>query len=234
MPKKGTIMNSVYDLMQQMPLFQGLSFEHLMDIVEKVRFDFRKAASDEVIVYQGDPCTELVYIIRGRYTSLCEAPELKLKVKEVLEGPALLEPYSLFGYDAVFTATYRAVEELQYVIIPKSYISSYLGNFEIFRLNYFNILSRRAQQLRNKARMPVGETVGKKFVHFMIRQCEKQTGAKVVSIRMLDLAVLLDETRLNISRLLNTWEAQGLLLLTRQTIEISEFERLIELVKDEK
>lgn len=231
MPKKGTIMNSVYDLMQQMPLFQGLSFEHLMDIVEKVRFDFRKAASDEIIVYQGDPCTELIYIIRGRYTSLCETPDYKLKVKEVLEGPTLLEPYSLFGYDAVFTSTYRAVEELQYVVISKSYISSYLGNFEIFRLNYFNILSRRAQQLRNKARMPVGENTAEKIIYWALRQCEKPTGEKVFSIRMLDLATLLDETRLNISRLLNTWEKQGFLTLTRQTIEIPEFGRLIEAAK---
>ena len=232
MPKKGTIMNSVYDLMQQLPLFQGLSFEHLMDIVEKVRFDFRKAAPNEVIVYQGDPCTELVYIIRGQYTSLCETPEYKLKVKEVLDGPALLEPYSLFGYDAVFTATYRAVEELQYVIISKSYISSYLGDFEIFRLNYFNILSRRAQQLRNKARMPVGENTARKFVYFILRQCEKPTGSKILSVRMLDLAVLLDETRLNVSQLLNAWEKQGLLTLTRQTIEILELERLVKVVKE--
>lgn len=217
-------MDSIYDVLLQMPLFQGLSLDHFTEILEKVRFDFRKANDGEVMAYQGDPCTEFLYIIRGTVSSHCERENPRFQIMEYLETPELLEPYSLMGYDSSYTSTYRAYGEVNYVAINKSFVLSTLCEYEIFRLNFLNMLSRRTQLLREKVMLPAGDSISLKVWNWMWRFCEKEYGRKLFMIRMEDLAEMVDETRLNVSKLLNEWETNNLLHLGRLRIEVPRLE----------
>ncbi len=214
-------MDSIYDILLQVPLFQGLSLEHFTEILEKVRFDFRKATPGEVLVYQGDVCGELLYAIKGDMSVRSEKPfGESCQVIECMQAPELIEPYSLMGYQQSYTATYRAVSEVNYVIIEKSFVLSCLCEYEIFRMNYLNILSRRVQLLQEKLQVPVGNTTSEKVYNWMCRICERESGNKMFQMRMEDLAVLVDDTRLNISRVLNAWQGRGLLRISRLRIEV--------------
>ena len=44
-----------------------------------------------------------------------------------------------------YTATYKARTDINIVTIDKLFVLNELNNYEIFRLNYLNILSNRAQ-----------------------------------------------------------------------------------------
>lgn len=223
-------MDSIYDILLQMPLFQGVSPEHLTEILEKVRFDFRKASKGETIAYQGEFCSELIFVIKGKLSSRCEVlSESPFQVMEYYDAPELIEPYSLMGYQSCYTSTYNAAGDVHYFVISKLSVLSCLCEYEIFRMNFLNLLSRRAQLLRLKIMAPSGVTVSAKIYNWMRRMCEKETGRKVFKIRMEDLAALIDETRLNVSKLLNEWQEQGLLRLSRLRIEVSAMEALKEI-----
>ena len=63
-----------------------------------------------------------------------------------MEAPYLLEPQSLFGMNTHYTSAYVAHTEAHTVSISKAFVLSDLFKYEIFRLNYMNIVSNRAQK----------------------------------------------------------------------------------------
>jgi CRP-like cAMP-binding protein len=132
-----------------------------------------------------------------------------------------------------FSATYYTKSEAQILTIDKSYILGELDNYQIFKLNYLNLLSNRCQILQQK--IWDGHTNGiveKKFFNFLQLRCQKPYGEKTLKITMEDLASLIDETRINVSRLLNEWQKQELLQLKRKEIYIPALENIAEQIKN--
>ena len=54
---------TMYDTLLQLPLFQGLCKNDFTSILGKVKLHFRKYNADEIIVEQGEPCTELIFLL---------------------------------------------------------------------------------------------------------------------------------------------------------------------------
>ena len=60
---------TMYDTLLQLPLFQGLCKNDFTSILGKVKLHFRKYNADEIIVEQGEPCTELIFLLNGEISS---------------------------------------------------------------------------------------------------------------------------------------------------------------------
>lgn len=127
-----------------------------------------------------------------------------------------------------YTATYRARRDVNVVTIDKSFVLSELNNYEIFRLNYLNILSNRAQVAYDKLWNNHIGSIQDKILNFLLLRAMKPEGEKVLKIKMEDLASLIDETRINVSKALNEMQEKGLVLLSRKEISIPSLEKLIE------
>jgi transcriptional regulator len=98
----------------------------------------------------------------------------------------------------------------------------------IFRLNYLNILSNRAQVAYEKLwNSHIGNTE-EKILNFLVLRSMKPEGKKILKIKMEDLASLIDETRINVSKVLNDLQEQGLVQLSRKAISIPALEKLTE------
>ena len=69
-------------------------------------------------------------------------------------------------------------------------------------------------------------------MNFIGIRCQKKTGEKVLHTTMEDLASLIDETRINLSRLLNHLQSQGLVRLRRKEIHIPQFEKMTEYLNE--
>lgn len=213
-------MNSTYDLLRLMPLLQGISCDDFTKILEKCPFDFRKAAKNEYVVHQGDMCQELLYLIKGKFSVTTELG--KFVMEEEISGSTLIEPYSLMGYNGCYLSTYRATEDSSFFALRKWEVLGYLCEFPIVRMNMLNILSRRAQVLRDKLLQPVGSTTEEKIKYWLFRVCNTLEGKKTFHIRMEDLADEINETRLSVSRVLNTWKNEKFVLISRGKLVIPE------------
>ncbi|MGI6220087.1 MAG: Crp/Fnr family transcriptional regulator [Bacteroidaceae bacterium] len=216
--------NSTYDLLRLMPLLQGISFDDFTRILEKCPFDFRKVTSGATIVRQGDACQELLYLIRGTFSATTELE--RFTMEEEVVGPALIEPYSLMGYDGCYTSTYRAEVDSSYFALRKNEVLERLCSYPIVRMNLLNILSRRAQVLRQRLLRPVGATAEEKVKYWLLRVCNTYEGRKAFRIRMEDLADEVNETRLSVSRVLNAWKDRDLASISRGKLQILAAERL--------
>ena len=218
----------MYDNLLQLPLFQGLCKDDFTTIIEKVKFHFLNYKENDIIRNQGDTCNQLVFLLSGEITQKVANEEEGYTLSETLHAPHIIEPYSLFGMDTRYTATYLAKTDATLLTIDKAYVYTELNNYEIFRLNYLNILSNRIQVSHKKLWSNHLSSLNEKFVYFLLDRCLKPQGDKVLNITMEDLARIVNETRINVSRMLNDMHQQGLIQLKRKEIYIPALEKLTE------
>lgn len=218
----------MYDTLLQLPLFQGLCKEDFTLILERVKFHFLNYNPQETITRQGDPCNQLIFLLSGEVSLKAEDEAQVYTLVETLDEPCIIEPFSLFGMNTTYTATYQAQTEAKLLTIDKAYIYSELNNYEIFRLNYLNLLSNRIQVAHQKLWNNRMGTLNEKLWNFLYSRCQRPQGEKVLQITMEDLARLINETRINVSRALNKLQEEGAIQLRRKAIYIPAIEKLPE------
>lgn len=216
----------MYDTLLSLPLFQGMSQTDFNSLLQKIRLDFVRFETGETIISSGDRCSSLAFLINGTVESSREGMQGRLRFSETIDTPYLIEPFSMFGRAGSYLRSYTAVEPCSFLMVDKQYIYTELGKYNICRMNLLNILSGRVQQLDSHIWSLHDMTLRQRIIRFIRDLSDIQTGPKRLSIKMNDLAVLMDATRLNISRELNALEADGLISLRRKEILVPALEKL--------
>ena len=171
-------MNSMFDTLLLLPLFQGLAQEDFTKILGKVKLHFTKHKKREVIAAKGSPCRELIFVLRGEVsvTSASDAPAYSLT--ETLPAPWVIEPQSLFGMQTAYAADYVSTEETSTISIDKLAVINELFKYDIFRLNYMNMVSNRAQQLYERLWRSCTGTLEERIAAFMLLHADAENHAR--------------------------------------------------------
>lgn len=143
-------MDTMFDTLLQLPLFQGLAQEDFTNILGKVKLHFVRHKAGVYIIKAGEVCNRLVFVLKGEVEAFTTKADIPYGVTEFFQAPYLLEPQSMFGMNTSFVTNYTASAETDTVSISKSFVLNELFKYEIFRLNYMNIISNRAQNLNGR------------------------------------------------------------------------------------
>ena len=128
-------MNTMFDTLLQLPLFQGLAQEDFTNILGKVKLHFTKHKSGDIIISSGTACDRFIFTLKGEVTSITATSSESYSILEYNSAPYLIEPQSMFGMNTSYVATYIASTELHTVSIDKSFVLNQLFDYDIFRLN---------------------------------------------------------------------------------------------------
>ena len=219
-------MNTMFDTILQLPLFQGLTQEDFTNIVGKVKLHFTKHKPGEILAQAGETCDRLLFILKGEMSVRTSASDASYIFTEYLQGPCLIEPQSLFGMNTCYASTYTTQNETHAVCISKSFVLNELFKYDIFRLNYLNIVSNRAQIFYNRLWATAPEDTEERISRFILQHAERPQGRKELKIKMEVLAHNVNETRLAISKALNTMQEKGIVELHRGEVVVPQAERL--------
>lgn len=218
----------MYDTLLQLPLFQGLCHEDFSKILEKVKLHFLKYKAGDVIMESGSSCDQLIFLLKGEISSMTTSQDETYTIVEHAEAPYVIEPHALLGMNINYASSYVARTEVNAISISKSFVLNALLNYDIFRLNYMNFISNRAQALYAQLWQKAPLDLIDKIVRFLHMHIEKPQGEKIIKVKMEDLASYLDDTRLNVSKTLNILQESGLLMLRRKEIVIMDTEKLMD------
>ena len=221
-----SVMETMFDTLSQLPLLQGLAREDFTQILAKVKLSFVKYYSGDVITKAGNPSRQLIYILKGKYAIDTTSSDGEFNFIEEWQTPTLLFPQSLFGMNTCYPANCIALEETHVVAISKEDVLNELFNYEIFRLNYMNILSNRSQMYLQKLWVFAYGSIEQRFFNLIFSLSEKPIGKKILKINMNHLGKLINTTRLNVSHTLNDLQNQGLINLRRGEIIIPALEEV--------
>lgn len=216
----------MYDTLLQLPLFQGLAQEDFTSILGKVKLHFTKHKAGAALVRKGTTCKQLVFILNGEIAASTPSDDNSYTFTEYFQAPYLIEPQALFGMSTLYASTYVARTEVHTVTVSKAFVMNDLFKYEIFRLNYMNIISNRAQTYYGRQWTKRPNKLEARIANFILSHVERPTGEKVLKVNMEVLANAINDTRLSVSKALNGMQEEGLLELHRGEIVIPDAEKL--------
>ena len=219
---------TMYDMLMRLPLFQGMSQTHLFEVIGQTKFHFRKVDDRKELFTQGEWCNQLTFLMGGELSATTQAPYAKLSIEETIKPYAVIEPQSLFGKRPSYKATYKAKGEASLLSIDKQYVYTLLESYEIFRINFLNLLSSKVEDLHTRQWAVAPQALEEKLASFIHNLCTTSQGTKTMHIKMEELARLLGCTRLNVSSILNKWKEEGLIEMRRKAFVVHDIAKLLE------
>ena len=209
-----------------LPYFQGMSKDGITSILDKVKLEFFRYEDGELIHKQGSPCENFTILVRGEVVSSCVSPDGRYTMLEELAAPLAFEPYSLFGLSPYYRCSYHAQGGCDVLTIKKSYLFTEFARYDIFLMNMLNLISQQAQQKSAQIWNRVEMGIPHKILDFIATRTEQPDGCKTILVKMNVLAGILGETRINVSRVLNGFQQQGLVELRRKEIVVPSLRKL--------
>ena len=140
-------MDSMYEILMDLPLFKGVSYNKVSEIVEAVKFHFLKFSKGDVILRASEPCTHIKFIVSGSVTLSIESRNERLRITQILKAPDVISPDFMFGRLTIYPGTVTAASETCGIVqLSKSDYLKILHTDEIFMFNVLNLLSKNAQK----------------------------------------------------------------------------------------
>lgn len=217
----------LYDKLLQFTLFQGMSHADLMEVVTHTKIGFHKFPAGKRLVVVGESYTRLAFLINGTVKAECFADNHAYRVTERLAAPYLPEPERLFGIHQQYKYTYTALTDVNLITIDKQEVMLLLETQLVFRLNMLNLMATETQRLAHHPWRTSPKSLRERMIHFFFAHCQYPAGPKTFHILMQQLADNLNDSRLDVSKVLNQLQKEGLLSLHRGRIEIPMIERLL-------
>jgi len=217
----------IYDRLLQFPLFQGMSRDDLEIVAGHTRFGFTKVAAGRQVIHAGDPCTHLYFLINGTLKIESFGDDNRYMVTEQMASPYILQQENIFGYCQRFTRNFYALTDANFLTLDKEEVVRLSEDFLVFRLNLINHYATQTQKLIQWQWRRSAQSLRERIVRFFFLHTLYPAGPKTFHILMERLAEEVNDSRLNVSRVLNQMQEAGMLELHRGRIEIPQLERLL-------
>lgn len=225
---------TMFERIQLLPLFQGLSIKQLQQIFEKIKLDFCQNKEEDMIVVSGERHNRLIYVLSGQYTAEYVSEKGRFRFVEFLDAPALIEPEGIFGYNQYYMRTYKFATIGSTFYVDKNVFKNYLVNYDVVRTNMFNLISTHYQNVQQQIwEQQNGGPIEKRIIRFFCMHSTVMNGQKIAKVKMEDLATLLGESRANVSKGLNHLQDQGIIQLKRMGIIMNDLECAMNAYADE-
>lgn len=217
----------MFDKLQSLPLFIGLGVSDLMRIVELVDFDFQKYPEGTTFATQGERCDRIIYVLSGQVNIERIYTGQELLVTEwTRTTPYAVELENLWGMHQVFNHTYTFTTEGSTCSINKRSLSRLISTYDIVKTNLLSILCNDIQHLHHDLIVPFPATTEARLFQFIERHTNHSEGRKEFRIKMRLLADMIDDTRINVSNVLNIWQEAGLAELRRGVFIVHDLRKL--------
>ena len=217
----------LFDKLLQFPLFQGMSRDDLEIVAGHTRFGFMKLGAGKTVVKSGDNCNQLYFLINGTLKVRSYADDYGYSIEEQMTAPNIIQLESIFGYYQRYTHDYIAQTDCNFITIDKEEVVRLTEDFLVFRLNMMNHFATQTQKQMRQVWKRAPQSLEDRVVRFLSQHTTYPAGHKVYNILMTRLAEEVNDSRLNVSRVLNDMQRKGLVSLSRGKIEIQQLERLL-------
>ena len=222
----GNGLSPFYDQLLQFPLFQGMSRSELLQMAGNTRFDFQKISAGRHVVDEGEPCVRLFFLVSGTLDIFSNSDDRSYQMCERLQAPWLIQPEALFGLTFRYTLSVHAHTDCRFIMLSKDEVLRLFDDFLTFRLNLLNLLATLSQQRGHRPWRSAPKSLYERIARFFVDHSCYPAGRKELRILMEQLAIEVNDSRLNVSRVLNDMQHRGLIELHRGRIVIPSLELL--------
>jgi CRP-like cAMP-binding protein len=204
-----------------------MSRDDLEIVAGHTRFGFLKLEAGKTVVKSGDNCNQLHFLINGNLRVRTYSDDYGYSVEEQMQAPNILQLESVFGYYQRYTHDFIAQTDVNFITIDKEEVMRLTEDFLVFRLNIMNHFATLTQKKMRQVWTRPPQSLEDRVIRFLVQHSTYPAGHKVFNILMTRLADEVNDSRLNVSRVLNEMQHKGMILLGRGKIDIPQLERLL-------
>ncbi len=223
-------MNSMYEILMDLPLFQGVSRDKLSELIEKTPFHFLKFGDGEEIVAVGGACTHVKFIISGEVRMEIPCRNLRVRVGETLAAPNVFGHDYLFGRRTEYPYDVYSRGDCGILQISKPDFINILQSDNIFLFNILNMLSRNSQNNVEELRSLSYGSIFERFAFFVVSLTQHNAKDIRLTYKQKDLCALLGIQRSSFINAMDKMREMGVINYTLSEIEVLDRRILLDLV----
>ena len=211
-------MNSMYQQLMQLPLFQGVSTEKITSLVEKLPFHFLKYRNGEQVLTMGDACTHIKFVVSGKVRVEMPCAHLRVTIEQTLTTPNVLAPEYLFGRETVYPFSVYAD-------------GPWINSDKVFLFNILNYLSSGSQRSVSSSLSVKDGSVSERLA--ILVQSLVIAGASDVILRykQKDLCALLGTQRTTLITMLDKLSDDGIVEYDSNAMTVLDMRKLMDINK---
>ena len=218
---------NIYERILKLPLFKGMGKGELTQVLTQTKFEFVNVPEGKKLIKEGDACTHLYFLLDGSLHMTTTPDDKRFVVVETITTPEILQPEHLFGMTQRYSSAFTAASSCRILRIRKNDITALIEHFDVFRINFINMLSTQSQRKRHDLWRAAPIDTRRKLLRFIETHCHRPAGEKLFLITMQQIADNTGDKRRFISIELNRLQEEGLISLSRGQIHIPALERLL-------
>lgn len=166
-----------------LPLFNGVSYNRLTEILGDVRLEFLKFQPGEKIITANSVCDEVTFVLHGSVEMVFTHKEHGFSLRQNIESLSLISPDFLFGRRTIYPYGMTSIDHVSVMKINKRDLLKLIRFDDIVLLNYLNILSSDAQKLIDGIMAVSGGSIEQRIAFRILALA--QPGAKEITLSSL-------------------------------------------------
>ncbi|UCH60643.1 MAG: Crp/Fnr family transcriptional regulator [Anaerolineales bacterium] len=197
----------------------------------------RQVEADSYYFHQGDPALHVYVLTEGRIklTQVTEAGH------QVILRVAV--PWQLFGIigvlpEKIYPVSAQAIEDSRAIAWDGEALYRFAQHHPSILVNSMNMMSENLSEFQDLFRHLATEQVEQRLARLLLRLV-RQVGRKVeqgvlidLALTRQDLAEMTGATLYTVSRMLSNWERQGIVMVGRERIVITDNHKLVSIAED--
>jgi len=138
---------SMYDILKQLPIFQGIGTDQMTHILEIIPFDFKTFNQGDLICQGGDPVLGATFLLSGQVKLETPIFNHRVTISQLFNAPYTFSLHHLFGADMNARSTMTATtDKTGLMVLQKIDFLRVMQDNEIALINVMNMLCTRAQK----------------------------------------------------------------------------------------
>lgn len=223
-------MDSMYNILIDLPLFRGVSRESISQVVATTKLHFLKYLSGENIVLPAQPCTHIKFVISGNVRMSIANNDKRFTISQRLSAPDVIAPEFLFGRSTHYPCTVTAIDTVGILQIEKSDYMKILVSDSVFMLNFLNMLSMNAQKGIDGILSFTTGTLGERIAYWIIALSQSSGKDITLTCKQRDLHHLFGVQRSSFLAALDEMREQGLINYVPGEIKVLDRSRLFSML----
>lgn len=207
-------------------LFSSLTETEAANLLREVSAKEVAFDKGDILAHQGEPCNRLIILTEGSVMAEMTDPSGKVVKVEDIYAPNPLAILFLFGRNNKFPVQATAREKVKAVIIPKQSVLKMLSLNEPLLKNYLDISANYASMLSMKLHFMSFRTIRQKLAMYMLELQSDTSRIVKLDRSQTALAEYFGVSRPSLARELRNMHNEGLIVFSRNEIEIKEPNKL--------
>lgn len=223
---------NMYESLMALPLFKGISYKRVTEMVGNTKLAFMKYLDGERIFEAGMKCERIKLLLSGRVRLTMSGGSKRVSVEQTLTSPAILQPDYLFGRNTNYVVSATAIDTVSIIEIEKSAILQLLRDDEVILFNFLNILSTDAQKSTDGMMAVISGSIEERIAFWLISMTQMGSDDIVLKARARDLYTVFGVARSSFIAALDNLVDQGIITYTSNEIRVVSRKMLRSLLLD--